>query len=146
MLQGLQAAVIKCVLHAPLALLTIVPVPHVCVLPSIGSVSISLPLTPEAVDSENSKNLQSDPWRLLQVRANGCVVSRRQDRVTLNHLPSNGLDPLRRLLKLYRSLSRPDHPFHKFGTGNHEVLWREPRGGSGGASRREKRDLVSRHL
>uniref|UniRef100_A0A0B7AYG5 Insulin-degrading enzyme n=2 Tax=Arion vulgaris TaxID=1028688 RepID=A0A0B7AYG5_9EUPU len=42
-----------------------------------------------AVDSENSRNLQSDPWRLFQ---------------------------------LDKSLSREDHDFSKFGTGNKETL------------------------
>ncbi|CAM9632397.1 unnamed protein product, partial [Chrysoparadoxa australica] len=42
-----------------------------------------------AVDNENSKNLQSDQWRVQQ---------------------------------LYRSLSNPEHPYSKFGTGNMETL------------------------
>ncbi|GFO42674.1 insulin-degrading enzyme [Plakobranchus ocellatus] len=42
-----------------------------------------------AVDNENNRNIQSDPWRLFQ---------------------------------LEKSLSRPDHDFSKFGTGNKETL------------------------
>lgn len=48
-----------------------------------------------AVDSENKKNLQSDPWRLMQ---------------------------------LSKSLSSPEHPFHKFSTGNYKVLHDDPIG------------------
>ncbi|GFS16143.1 insulin-degrading enzyme-like [Elysia marginata] len=47
-----------------------------------------------AVDSENSRNLQSDPWRLFQ---------------------------------LDKSLSRPDHDFSKYGTGNKETLEEIPK-------------------
>lgn len=46
-----------------------------------------------AVDSENKKNLQSDPWRLMQ---------------------------------LSKSLSSPEHPFHKFSTGNYKTLHDDP--------------------
>lgn len=42
-----------------------------------------------AVDSEHSKNIQNDTWRMHQ---------------------------------LVKSLSKPEHPFHKFGTGNAETL------------------------
>jgi len=49
----------------------------------------------QAVDSENKKNLQSDPWRLMQ---------------------------------LSKSLSSPEHPFHKFSTGNYKVLHDDPIG------------------
>lgn len=45
-----------------------------------------------AVDSEHSKNLQSDMWRMFQ---------------------------------LEKSLSRPDHPYSKFGTGNWQTLWED---------------------
>eukprot|EP01104_Vermistella_antarctica_P017836 TRINITY_DN6412_c0_g1_i1.p1 TRINITY_DN6412_c0_g1~~TRINITY_DN6412_c0_g1_i1.p1 ORF type:complete len:1087 (+),score=280.46 TRINITY_DN6412_c0_g1_i1:370-3261(+) len=48
----------------------------------------------KAVDSENAKNLQADPWRMLQME---------------------------------RSASRPDHPFHKFSTGNLDTLLHEPK-------------------
>jgi len=43
----------------------------------------------KAIDSENSKNLQSDQWRMAQ---------------------------------LTRWIARPDHPQHKFGTGNTSTL------------------------
>lgn len=48
-----------------------------------------------AVDSENKKNLQSDPWRLMQ---------------------------------LSKSLSSPEHPYHKFSTGSYKTLHDDPIG------------------
>jgi len=48
----------------------------------------------KAVDSENSKNLNSDPWRSMQ---------------------------------MWRHVSKPDHVFHKFGTGSLETLLHEPK-------------------
>ncbi|CDZ96447.1 related to ste23-metalloprotease involved in a-factor processing [Phaffia rhodozyma] len=56
-----------------------------------------------AVDSEHSKNLQSDMWRLFQ---------------------------------LEKSLSRPDHPYSKFGTGNWQTLWEDVKA-RGGEPREE---------
>ena len=47
-----------------------------------------------AVNSENSKNLNSDVWRNMQ---------------------------------LWRHLSKPDHAFHKFGTGSIDTLSRMPK-------------------
>ena len=47
-----------------------------------------------AIESENSKNLQNDMWRSFQ---------------------------------LEKSLSSPEHPFHKFGTGNTETLVNMPK-------------------
>lgn len=46
----------------------------------------------KAVDSEHSKNLQSDMWRMYQ---------------------------------LEKSLTKPGHPYGKFGTGNWNTLWEE---------------------
>lgn len=47
----------------------------------------------KAVDSENKKNLQSDSWRLYQLK---------------------------------KSVANPDHPHHKFSTGNYDTLLKDP--------------------